>query len=66
MTKKSRANRRATSAQRLERLANGLSESLEQIPSYKGKDRLIKKVVKVKTLAHDLAWDLKRDAEEDL
>ena len=64
MAKKTRFERRADSAVRLERLTMGLFESLNSIPSYTGKARLMDKVIKVKGLAHNLAWDLKRDEEE--
>ena len=64
MAKKTRCERRAASAARLERLTKGLFESLESIPSYSGKARFMDKVVKVKAVAHNLAWDLKRDEEE--
>ena len=64
MAKKTRFERRAESAARLERLTKGLFESLNSIPPYTGKARFMDKVIKVKGLAHNLAWDLKRDEEE--
>jgi hypothetical protein len=64
MAKKTRLEQRAESAARLERLTKGLFESLSAIPSYTGKARFMDKVVKVKALAHNLAWDLKQDEAE--
>lgn len=40
--------------------------NLAQIPSYTGKARFMDKVLAAKTLAHNLAWNLERDAEEAL
>ena len=64
MATKTRLERRVESAARLDKLTKGLFESLNSIPSYTGKARFMDKVIKVKGLAHSLAWDLKRDEEE--
>jgi hypothetical protein len=65
MKEKPIAERRAATAAKLEKLANGLIESLEKIPSYTGKARFMDKVISLQHTAHSLAWDLKRDAEEE-
>jgi len=64
MAEKPRVQRRAASAARLEKLTKGVVDSLAEIPSYTGKARFMDKVIKVQHIAHNLAWDLKRDEEE--
>lgn len=64
MKEKPRLERRADTAEKLEKLANGLIQSLDKIPSYSGKARFMDKVISLQHTAHSLAWDLRRDAEE--
>lgn len=64
MKEKPALERRADSAEQIEKLVNGLIESLDKIPSYRGKARFMDKVFKVQTHAHNLAWNLRYDVNE--
>lgn len=53
--------RRAKAAARLSKLLEGITNSLEKIPSYTGKARFMDKVIKVRRNAELLAINLKGD-----
>ena len=61
MTNK-RAKELATDARALYRLTDNLWNALDKIPSFSGKARFMDKVLKVRTHAHNLRWNLNCEA----
>ena len=60
-----RIRRRASLAARLEKRSNSLIHAIDKTPSYKGKAGIIDRALEIHTLAHNLAWDLDYDAEDE-
>lgn len=58
------AQRRKKQAAELLRSVKSIINSLQKIPSYNGKARFMDKVFQAEKYAHNLHWDLARDAEE--
>jgi hypothetical protein len=54
--------RRKQQAAHLLRSVNGVWDSLDKIPSFTGKARFMDQVKRAQTHAHNLHWDLERDA----
>jgi hypothetical protein len=62
--KNNRINKRAKQARALFRLIDGIWNSFDKVPSFTGKARFMDKVLKARTHAHNLRWDLDRDLSE--
>ena len=64
MKAKAREERRADAAEKLEKRLDRLFASTEKIPSFNGKAAFMDKIIAAKGEAHNLAWELRRDAAE--
>jgi hypothetical protein len=56
------AKKREQQAAALLKAVNNIWDSLDKVPSFTGKARFMDKVNRAKTHAHNLHWDLERDA----
>lgn len=65
MKTKTRLERRADAAEKLEKRLERLFASTDKIPSFKGKAPFMDRINAAKGEAHNLAWELRRDAEEE-
>jgi len=61
---KSRIKGRARQAAALFKVIDRIWDSLDKVPSFTGKARFMDKVLNARTHAHNLQWDLARDASE--
>lgn len=57
--------RRAQQATALFKVIDRIWDSLDKIPSFTGKARFMDKVLNARTHAHNLRWDLDRDASSE-
>lgn len=65
LTEQPSIERRAAQAQALLKSVDRLWARLPNIPSFTGKARFMDAVRRTQTLAHNLAWDLARDVEQN-
>lgn len=56
--------RRADTAEKLEKRLDRLWKATDKIPSFKGKAPFMDKVLAARNEAHSLAWDLRLDVNE--
>ena len=61
---KAQAEKRARDAAALFKLIDNIWDSLDKIPSFTGKARFMDRVLRVRTYAHNLSFDLEQDARE--
>ncbi|MCW1883521.1 hypothetical protein OKA04_02200 [Luteolibacter flavescens] len=66
MKEKPRLVRRAELAENIEKRLKSIIADFDKIPSFKGKSRFMDKIFRVNSRAHNLAWDLRYDASEEL
>jgi len=62
---KTHAKRRAAQAAAVLKGIDRIWNHLPKVPSFTGKARFMDMILRVQTRAHNLSWDLERDADRD-